>query len=120
VCRCPWHGACFSASTGDIEDFPGLDSLAQHQVARGHTLPSILPQVDTVEGQVVVRADKRDLLRGRRGHAIQQVAVEAELPPVVVVGGGAAGHTAVETLRREGWRGPLTLICREQVPARPG
>ncbi len=25
--RCPWHGACFNAATGDIEDFPGLDSL---------------------------------------------------------------------------------------------
>ena len=32
VLRCPWHGACFSAATGDIEDFPGLDSLATHQV----------------------------------------------------------------------------------------
>uniref|UniRef100_A0A669CV61 AIF family member 3 n=1 Tax=Oreochromis niloticus TaxID=8128 RepID=A0A669CV61_ORENI len=25
--RCPWHGACFNIATGDIEDFPGLDSL---------------------------------------------------------------------------------------------
>ena len=24
--RCPWHGACFNTKTGDIEDFPGLDS----------------------------------------------------------------------------------------------
>ena len=30
--RCPWHGACFNASTGDIEDFPGLDGLACHRV----------------------------------------------------------------------------------------
>ena len=35
VARCPWHGACFSAATGDIEDFPGLDSLASHQVTAG-------------------------------------------------------------------------------------
>lgn len=25
--RCPWHGACFNIETGDIEDFPGQDSL---------------------------------------------------------------------------------------------
>lgn len=30
--RCPWHGACFNISTGDIEDFPGLDSLPRFQV----------------------------------------------------------------------------------------
>lgn len=30
--RCPWHGACFNVATGDIEDFPGLDSLPTFQV----------------------------------------------------------------------------------------
>uniref|UniRef100_A0A915IHN7 Rieske domain-containing protein n=1 Tax=Romanomermis culicivorax TaxID=13658 RepID=A0A915IHN7_ROMCU len=25
--RCPWHGACFNIETGDVEDFPGFDSL---------------------------------------------------------------------------------------------
>lgn len=30
--RCPWHGACFNVTTGDIEDFPGLDSLPRYQV----------------------------------------------------------------------------------------
>ncbi len=31
--RCPWHGACFNATTGDIEDFPGLDSVAKYEVS---------------------------------------------------------------------------------------
>jgi hypothetical protein len=33
--RCPWHGACFSTETGDIEDFPGcgVDSLYTFKVA---------------------------------------------------------------------------------------
>ncbi|XP_023212669.1 apoptosis-inducing factor 3-like [Centruroides sculpturatus] len=30
--RCPWHGACFNSKTGDIEDFPGLDSLPCYRV----------------------------------------------------------------------------------------
>lgn len=30
--RCPWHGACFDIKTGDIEDFPGFDSLPCYQV----------------------------------------------------------------------------------------
>ena len=30
--RCPWHGACFNIKTGDIEDFPGLDSLHAFKV----------------------------------------------------------------------------------------
>uniref|UniRef100_A0A8C0Z3D2 Apoptosis-inducing factor 3 n=1 Tax=Canis lupus familiaris TaxID=9615 RepID=A0A8C0Z3D2_CANLF len=30
--RCPWHGACFNIGTGDLEDFPGLDSLHKFQV----------------------------------------------------------------------------------------
>ena len=33
--RCPWHGACFNVSTGDLEDFPGLDSLHKFQVGPG-------------------------------------------------------------------------------------
>ena len=33
--RCPWHGACFNISSGDIEDFPGLDSLPKFQVSVG-------------------------------------------------------------------------------------
>jgi nitrite reductase/ring-hydroxylating ferredoxin subunit len=30
--RCPWHGALFDVRSGDIEDFPGLDSLPKFAV----------------------------------------------------------------------------------------
>ena len=44
--RCPWHGACFNTTTGDIEDFPGLDSLPIFQVFAHYlimTSPKIRP-----------------------------------------------------------------------------
>lgn len=31
--RCPWHGACFNIKSGDIEEFPGLDSVPCFQVS---------------------------------------------------------------------------------------
>ena len=33
---------------------------------------------------------------------------------VVLVGGGAAGNTAVETLRKEKYTGAITLVTKEQ------
>lgn len=33
--RCPWHGSCFNALTGDLEEFPGIDSLPCHKVPTG-------------------------------------------------------------------------------------
>ena len=37
--RCPWHGACFNAKTGDIEDFPGIDSLQRYKVSNEYKPP---------------------------------------------------------------------------------
>uniref|UniRef100_A0A670K2U8 L-amino-acid oxidase n=1 Tax=Podarcis muralis TaxID=64176 RepID=A0A670K2U8_PODMU len=31
--RCPWHGACFSLKTGDIEEYPTLDCLTSFKVS---------------------------------------------------------------------------------------
>lgn len=30
--RCPFHGACFNVTTGDIEEYPGLDCLPTYKV----------------------------------------------------------------------------------------
>ncbi len=30
--ECQWHGACFDAKTGDIEDGPSLDGLQRYNV----------------------------------------------------------------------------------------
>ena len=31
IIRCAWHGACFDTVTGDIDDFPGVDSLVRFE-----------------------------------------------------------------------------------------
>jgi nitrite reductase/ring-hydroxylating ferredoxin subunit len=35
--RCPWHGACFNAKTGDIEDFPCTDAIYGFKVGFAET-----------------------------------------------------------------------------------
>ncbi|HEX8726806.1 MAG TPA: FAD-dependent oxidoreductase [Gemmatimonadaceae bacterium] len=88
--RCPWHHACFSLRTGAPLRPPALFDLPRYRV-------------DERDGTVFV---------GARVEA-------ASLPPrhgatrpssVVIVGAGAAGNAAAETLRREGYDGPVTMI----------
>ena len=97
--RCPWHGACFNTNTGDIEDYPGLDSLACHQV-------------EERDGNIVVTADKRELVTGRRHLKISEILEESE-EMFLIIGGGAAGHCAAETLRKEGFTGKITILTQE-------
>ena len=97
--RCPWHGACFNIETGDIEDFPGLDSLPCFQV-------------DINEGKVKVRAKKSDLDNGMR---IKPMTVKGPRNGeiFVIIGGGPSAQTCAETLRQNGFSGRVLMICKE-------
>ncbi|XP_044763702.1 apoptosis-inducing factor 3-like isoform X2 [Coccinella septempunctata] len=96
--RCQWHGACFNIETGDIEDFPGLDSLPCHQV--------------TIEDcKVKVRAKRSALENPKRVKPMCKRLNDDE--HYVVIGGGPAGAVCVETLRQENFTGSITLIARE-------
>ncbi|RVE50234.1 hypothetical protein evm_005069 [Chilo suppressalis] len=99
--RCPWHGACFNIKTGDIEDFPGFDSLPCYQVTVGE------------KGEVKVRAKVSDLKSNKRIKDIGVAAPVCDAAVVVIVGGGPSGATCAETLRSEGYQGRITIVSKE-------
>ena len=90
--RCPWHHACFNLRTGEALRPPALNSLTCWTVEqRGAKV--------YVTGKVA---------KARRA-AISGRASKGAPDTVVIVGAGAAGESAAETLRREGYQGPITL-----------
>ncbi|HYQ46849.1 MAG TPA: FAD-dependent oxidoreductase [Polyangiaceae bacterium] len=88
--RCPYHHACFSLATGEVLRAPARDALACYQVEQ--------------------RADKLYVL-GKRPAAPAQS--RSEPKEIVIVGAGAAGNSAAEKLRREGFTGEITLLGAE-------
>jgi NADPH-dependent 2,4-dienoyl-CoA reductase/sulfur reductase-like enzyme/nitrite reductase/ring-hydroxylating ferredoxin subunit len=92
--RCPWHHARFDVRTGEPVGAPALSPLQCYRVVeRGGLI--------TIAGRTAIPAK----------------ASAAYAPAsVVIVGAGAAGEAAAETLRREGYRGRLILIGAEATP----
>ncbi|OBT81047.1 hypothetical protein VE02_10298, partial [Pseudogymnoascus sp. 03VT05] len=86
---CPWHGACFNAKTGDIENAPAIDNL---------------PVFGLVEknGGVYVTGAQDKIKGSRRKPNIKCSAVKPE--NIVVVGGGSGAIGTVEALREQGFK----------------
>jgi NADPH-dependent 2,4-dienoyl-CoA reductase/sulfur reductase-like enzyme/nitrite reductase/ring-hydroxylating ferredoxin subunit len=90
--RCPWHHACFSLRTGEALAAPAFKPLPCWQVER--------------DGDTIRLAARKP--------APQPRLAPAQAPDsIVVIGAGAAGTAAVDMLRREGYRGAITLIGAE-------
>ncbi|ROV99590.1 hypothetical protein VPNG_07764 [Cytospora leucostoma] len=99
---CPWHGACFNAKTGDIENAPALDPLATFKVT----------QKD--DGSVYITGEEATIKAGRRKPNFKCKVVGAvSKDKVLVVGGGSGAIGAIEGLRGGGFQGPITLISNE-------
>jgi apoptosis-inducing factor 3 len=92
--RCPWHHACFDIATGEALRAPALDPVSSWPVEQR-------------AGMVYV---KQSLARDQP----QAHWPAAGIPrSVVIVGGGAAGNSAAETLRREGYSGQVTMLSAD-------
>src|SRR5277367_5548112 len=106
--RCPLHHACFSLRTGEALRAPALDPIACWRVERiGDTVFVREKSSAAAPGNVNV-VDAPSPPGSRRSARV--------LHKVVIVGGGAAGLSAADALRRHGYDGALTMISADDSP----
>ena len=92
--RCPWHHAWFDVRSGEAVGPPSPRHIATWEVHR--------------DGDRV-RVGKK------RAPGVARATGDGP-SSVVMVGAGGAADAAAEALRREGYRGPITLIGRDAEP----
>jgi len=92
--RCPWHHACFDLRTGEAVRAPAFAPVACYRVV--------------VKGGRVRVGE-------RQPEPPAKVSAAGRPSSVVIVGAGAAAYAAADTLRREGFRGRVTLIGAEET-----
>jgi NADPH-dependent 2,4-dienoyl-CoA reductase/sulfur reductase-like enzyme/nitrite reductase/ring-hydroxylating ferredoxin subunit len=92
--RCPWHHACFDLRTGAPVRAPALNPVPCYDV-------------EIADGQIRVGA--------RRGGPVS-IRRPSSLRTIAIVGAGAAGESAAETLRREGYDGEILLFGADEAP----
>ncbi len=90
--RCPWHHACFSLRTGETLRPPALNDVPCWRVEERS-------EKVYVTGEPMARPAAASRRNRQGGHPAS----------VLIVGAGAAGECAAETLRRDGYDGRLTL-----------
>lgn len=95
---CPWHHAVFNVLNGDLEEPPALDALVSYEV-----------RVEGEQVLVIVPEETQD----RRTAATVVRDLASDPRQFVIVGAGAAGYAAAQTLREEGFRGNVVMITRE-------
>jgi apoptosis-inducing factor 3 len=95
--RCPLHHACFSLRTGEALRAPALDSISCWRVER--------------QGEKVFVRERMPPPRPGTTPSADRVPES-----IVIVGGGAAALAAADMLRREGYKGPVTMLSADQDP----
>ncbi|GGO27396.1 FAD-dependent oxidoreductase [Deinococcus humi] len=89
---CPWHHATFHADNGSLIEPPALEGLKQYRVQR--------------DGEDV-SVDLNDEIKA------QPPQPKHEGHHTVIIGGGASGFMAAQTLRDGGYAGRVTLLTAE-------
>jgi apoptosis-inducing factor 3 len=95
---CPWHHAVFNVISGDLEEPPALDGLVSYDTR--------------VEGERII-VSVPDETPDRRTASMAKHDALADPRQFVIIGAGAAGYAAAQTLREEGFRGNVVMITRE-------
>ena len=91
--RCPWHHACFSLRSGEVLRAPARDPLPRWRVEVSDGI-----------------AYARERMEPRHRPTL----TSGPLPEsVLIIGGGPAGNMAAETLRSEGYSGPITMLSAD-------
>jgi len=93
--RCPWHHARFSLDTGEAVGAPAFKPLTPYQVERQGDRYFVTKPAD--------RPDSGQPILGT-------------LPPVVIIGAGAAGFACAELLSRSGYGSSVTVISADPDP----
>lgn len=96
--RCPWHQACFDAATGNLEEPPALDALSCFETR--------------VEGEDVI-VSLPDDAEMYRTMPMSRYKPDKDGRVFIIIGTGAAGNAAAETLRQDGFEGRIMMITRE-------
>jgi NADPH-dependent 2,4-dienoyl-CoA reductase/sulfur reductase-like enzyme/nitrite reductase/ring-hydroxylating ferredoxin subunit len=89
--RCPWHHACFDLKTGSVLGAPAFNPISCFQVEKTGVRLRVGPRVPPAP----------------------PVAVGDTSTTIVIVGAGAAGHYAAESLRAHGFPGAIRLLGRD-------
>ncbi|KAM9359787.1 apoptosis-inducing factor 3-like [Symphorus nematophorus] len=100
--RCPLHGACFNIRSGDIEDYPGLDSLPCYKVK-------------VEDGKVYVTINKSSLKLTKRVKQMCSIVPDVK-HTILLIGGGPAALVCAETLRQNCYQGQIIMVTKDNLP----
>ncbi|MEM8602042.1 MAG: FAD-dependent oxidoreductase [Bacteroidota bacterium] len=104
---CPWHHAVFDVTDGALDEPPALDALARFEtVVKDGEVFVMLPEDEHGVPQI------GDGVAPHQGcvTAMTTLDEEADARTFAIVGGGAAGLAAAETLRQVGYQGRVVLV----------